>query len=129
VYAHYHNYLRLTRGRPARAGRSSIQYLQDLLLDQALQFTNIFNLFAVSALAQVTQDLFGSLGPQVGANQDRFQVVQRLAVDLFGKCSNLVNLVTQAFTRTRDCFLHLLQEGWLRWSEEGLNHGRPNTRL
>src|SRR5436309_7354477 len=85
IHAHNHDYFRHIRSRFSRARRSGIQDFKELLFDQPLQFSHIFDLLAIGALSEVAQDLLGRFSTQVGGNQDGLKVVEGGAINLLGK--------------------------------------------
>jgi len=67
---------------------------------------------------------------EVGSDQRRFQLVERIAIDLFIERDNVVDTLAQVLARARDCLFHAVEKAWLFLfgfffgaAEEGLKHG------
>ena len=68
----------------------------------------------------------GGSGAEVGADQRRFQIVQRGAVDLFADGDDIFDALGQVLARARDGLLHALDKTWfllfVQTAKKGLNH-------
>ena len=83
-----------------------IEDRQQFLFEQPLEFFHVLDLLAVCFFSQLAQDFLRCGRAQVSADQSGFQLIQRIAVDLFCECDNFFNPLGEVLARARDRLLH-----------------------
>jgi len=83
-----------------------VQNAEQFFFQKPLEFFDIFDLLAIRLFAQFSEHFLGSGGSQIGADQRGFQVVEGVAVDLFGEGNRFFDALGKVFTSARDRLLH-----------------------
>ncbi len=101
-----------------------VENLQQLFLEDALQFVDVANLLAIDFGAERLQHRRGGGCAQVSADQGGLELVEGVAIDFLADGYQVIDSLAQAFTRARDRLFHAIQKTrlFLGIAKQGLNH-------
>ena len=130
-------YRLLTDPQTANGGKSEYAFAEkdgeQFFLEQALEFLHVFDLLAVSLVAQFPKNFLRSRATQIGANERGLEIVECVAVDLLADRNDFLDALREILTRARHRLLHAVKEAsflfFLETAEQSLNHRKPKVRL
>ena len=107
---------------PSAAGGGNVRIFSDLIFQLALQVFGFGELVLVDLLAEGGEDFFCGANTDVGTEQCRLELAQKLGVDGAIARKDLLDFRRELRLRFADGIFQALEERGFGWSEES-NHG------